>query len=79
MSIGEPNPGFLCSRLLRGSWRVFRYRRGNWSGAIQGTMAFDRKRGMNNGISSLRSPNRVEVSVNPKANRVSVPPVALTQ
>ena len=51
---------------------------GTGSGTIQGTMAFDRKQyGMNSGIPFIRIADRVEVSVNLKAKRVSGPPVAL--
>jgi polyisoprenoid-binding protein YceI len=51
---------------------------GTGSGTIQGTMAFDRKQyGMNSGIPFIKIANRVEVSVNLKAKRVSGPPVAL--
>ena len=51
---------------------------GTGSGTIQGTMAFDRKHyGMNSGIPFIEIADRVEVSVNPKARRVSGPPLAL--
>ena len=51
---------------------------GTGSGTIQGTMAFDRKQyGMKSGIPFIRISDRVEVSVNLKAKRVSGPPVAL--
>jgi polyisoprenoid-binding protein YceI len=51
---------------------------GTGSGTIQGTMAFDRKQyGMNSGIPFIKIADRVEVSVNLKATRVSGPPVAL--
>ena len=51
---------------------------GAGSGTIQGTMAFDRKQyGMNSGIPFIKIADRVEVSVNLKAERVSGPPVAL--
>jgi polyisoprenoid-binding protein YceI len=51
---------------------------GTGSGTIQGTMAFDRKQyGMNSGIPFIRIADRVEVSVDLKAKRVSGPPVAL--
>jgi polyisoprenoid-binding protein YceI len=53
---------------------------GTGSGTIQGTMAFDRKQyGMNSGIPFIKIADRVEVSVNLKAKRVSGPPVALKQ
>jgi len=49
---------------------------GTGSGAIQRTMAFDRKQyRMNSGIPFIA--DRVEVSVNLKAKRVSGPPLAL--
>jgi polyisoprenoid-binding protein YceI len=51
---------------------------GTGSGTIQGTMAFDRKQyGMNSGIPFIKIADRVEVSVNLKAKRVSGPPVTL--
>jgi polyisoprenoid-binding protein YceI len=49
---------------------------GTESGTIQGKMAFDRKQyGMNSGIPFIKIADRVEVSVNLKAKRVSGPPV----
>ena len=49
---------------------------GTGSGTIQGTMAFDRKQyGMNSGIPFIKIADRVEVTVNLKATRVSGPPV----
>jgi polyisoprenoid-binding protein YceI len=52
--------------------------RGTGSGTIVGTMAFDRKEyGMNSGIPFIKIADRVEVSVDLKAKRVSGPPVAL--
>ena len=52
--------------------------KGTGSGTIVGTMAFDRKEyGMNSGIPFIKIADRVEVSVNLKATRVSGPPVAL--
>jgi polyisoprenoid-binding protein YceI len=52
--------------------------RGTGSGSINGTMAFDRKQyGMNSGIPFIKIADRVEVTVNLKAKRVSGPPVAL--
>jgi polyisoprenoid-binding protein YceI len=45
---------------------------------IQGTMAFDRKEfGMTSGIPFIKIADRVEVTVNLKAKRVSGPPVEL--
>jgi len=53
---------------------------GTGSGAIKGTMAFDRKQyGMNSGIPFIRIADRVEVTVDLKARRVSGPPVDLKQ
>src|SRR5215469_3776793 len=50
------------------------------AGTIQGTMAFDRKQyGMNSGIPFVKIADRVEVTVNLKATRVSGPPVTLKQ
>jgi polyisoprenoid-binding protein YceI len=52
--------------------------RGNGSGTIKGTMAFDRKDyGMNKGIPFIKIANRVEVAVDLRAERVSGPPVDL--
>jgi polyisoprenoid-binding protein YceI len=52
--------------------------KGTGSGAIKGTMAFDRKNyGMNSGIPFIKIANRVEVTVDLKAKRVSGPPVDL--
>lgn len=51
---------------------------GTGSGEIVGTMAFDRKDyGMNKNIPFMKIADRVEVSVDIKAKRVSGPPVAL--
>ena len=51
---------------------------GTGTGEIKGTMAFDRKEyGMNSGIPFIKIANRVEVSVNLVANRISGPPVTL--
>ena len=53
---------------------------GTGSGVIKGTMAFDRKDyGMNSGIPFIKIANRVEVTVNLQAKRVSGPPVDLKQ
>lgn len=47
-------------------------------GTIQGVMAFDRKEyGMTSGIPFIKIADRVEVTVNLKAKRVSGPPVEL--
>jgi polyisoprenoid-binding protein YceI len=52
--------------------------KGTGSGTIKGTMAFDRKNyGMNSGIPFIKIADRVEVSVDLKAKRVSGPPVNL--
>jgi len=52
--------------------------KGTGSGTISGIMAFDRKNyGMNSGIPFIKIANRVEVSVNLKAERISGPPIAL--
>jgi len=49
-------------------------------GEVKGTMAFDRKEyGMNSGIPFIKIADRVEVTVNLKAKRVSGPPLALKQ
>jgi polyisoprenoid-binding protein YceI len=50
--------------------------RGTGEGSITGTMAFDRKQyGMNSGIPFIKIADRVEVTVQLKAKRVSGPPV----
>jgi polyisoprenoid-binding protein YceI len=49
---------------------------GTGSSTIKGTMAFDRKEfGMNSGIPFIKVADRVEVTVDLKAKRVSGPPV----
>jgi polyisoprenoid-binding protein YceI len=54
--------------------------RGTGSGAINGTMAFDRKDyGMNSGIPFIRIADRVEVAVDLKGKRVGGPPVVFQQ
>src|SRR5260221_617304 len=54
--------------------------KGTGSGAIKGTMAFDRKDyGMNSGIPFIKIADRVEVTVDLKGKRVSGPPVDLKQ
>ncbi len=51
---------------------------GTGVGAITGTMAFDRKQyGMNSGIPFIKIADRVEVSIDLHAKRVSGPPVNL--
>jgi polyisoprenoid-binding protein YceI len=53
---------------------------GTGEGAIKGTMAVDRKDyGMNGGIPFIKIADRVEVTVDLKAKRVSGPAVALAQ
>jgi polyisoprenoid-binding protein YceI len=53
---------------------------GTGTGAIKGTMAFDRKDfGMNSGIPFIRIADRVEVTVELLGKRVSGPPLALKQ
>jgi polyisoprenoid-binding protein YceI len=53
---------------------------GTGSGTIKGTMAFDRKEyGMNSGIPFIKIANRVEVTIDLTAKRVSGPPVDLKQ
>jgi polyisoprenoid-binding protein YceI len=50
--------------------------KGTGSGAIKGTMAFNRKQyGMNSGIPFIKIADRVEVTVDLKGKRVSGPPV----
>jgi polyisoprenoid-binding protein YceI len=54
--------------------------KGTGSGTIKGTMAFDRKDyGMNSGIPFIKIADRVEVTVDLTAKRVSGPPVDLKQ
>jgi polyisoprenoid-binding protein YceI len=53
---------------------------GKGTGTITGTMAFDRKQyGMDSGIPFIKIADRVEVTVNLHATRVSGPPVDLTK
>jgi polyisoprenoid-binding protein YceI len=53
---------------------------GTGSGTIRGTAAFDRKQyGMNSGIPFIKIADRVEVTVDLHATRISGPPVALKQ
>jgi polyisoprenoid-binding protein YceI len=53
---------------------------GKGTGTITGTMAFDRKDyGMDSGIPFIKIADRVEVTVNLHATRVSGPPVDLTK
>ena len=54
--------------------------KGSGSGEIKGTMAFDRKDyGMNKGIPFIKIADRVEVTVDLKAKRVSGPPLVFKQ
>jgi polyisoprenoid-binding protein YceI len=54
--------------------------RGSGQGEIKGTMAFDRKEfGMNSGIPFIKIADRVEVTVNLHAKRVSGPPLVFKQ
>jgi polyisoprenoid-binding protein YceI len=54
--------------------------KGTGSGAIKGTMAFDRKDyGMNSGIPFIRIADRVEVTVDLTGKRVSGPALTFTQ
>jgi polyisoprenoid-binding protein YceI len=54
--------------------------KGTGSGAIRGTMAFDRKNyGMNSGIPFIKIADRVEVTVDLRGKRVSGPPLAFKQ
>ena len=53
---------------------------GRGTGAITGTMAFDRKEyGMNSGIPFIKIADRVEVTVDLHGTRVSGPPVVFKQ
>ena len=54
--------------------------KGTGTGKVKGTMAFDRKQyGMNSGIPFIKIADRVEVSVDLTAKRVSGPPVVFKQ
>ena len=54
--------------------------KGTGAGTVKGTMAFDRKQyGMNSGIPFIKIADRVEVSVDLTAKRVSGPPVVFKQ
>lgn len=54
--------------------------KGSGSGEIKGTMAFDRKDyGMKSGIPFIKIADRVEVTVDLKAKRVSGPPLVFQQ
>jgi polyisoprenoid-binding protein YceI len=54
--------------------------KGTGHGEVTGTMAFDRKEfGMNSGIPFIRIADRVEVTVDLKADRVSGPPIVFKQ
>ena len=54
--------------------------KGTGTGAITGTMAFDRKDyGMNSGIPFIKIADRVEVDIDLKAKRVNGPPVTFKQ
>jgi polyisoprenoid-binding protein YceI len=53
---------------------------GTGEGTIAGVMAFDRKQyGMNSGIPFIKIADRVEVTINLKAKRVSGPPIVFKQ
>ena len=53
---------------------------GTGSGAIKGTMAFDRKEfGMNSGIPFIKIADRVEVDINLVGKRTSGPPLVIKQ
>ena len=54
--------------------------RATGEGEVKGTMAFDRKEfGMNRGIPFIKIADRVEVTVNLKAKRISGPPLDLKE
>ena len=54
--------------------------KGTGSGAVKGTMAFDRKNyGMNSGIPFIKIADRVEVNVDLHGKRVSGPPLIFKQ
>ncbi|HUL33563.1 MAG TPA: YceI family protein [Candidatus Eisenbacteria bacterium] len=54
--------------------------RAKGEGEVKGTMAFDRKEfGMNSGIPFIKIADRVEVTVDLKAKRVSGPPLVLKE
>ena len=54
--------------------------KGTGEGSVTGTMAFDRKEfGMNSGIPFIKIADRVEVTVNLQAKRVSGPPLTFKE
>jgi polyisoprenoid-binding protein YceI len=54
--------------------------KGSGKGEVKGTMAFDRKEfGMNSGIPFIKIADRVEVTVNLQAKRVSGPPLTFKE
>jgi hypothetical protein len=54
--------------------------KGTGTGAIKGTMAFDRKEyGMNSGIPFIKIADRVEVDIDFHGKRVSGPPIVFKQ
>jgi polyisoprenoid-binding protein YceI len=54
--------------------------KGTGTGTVKGTMAFDRKQyGMNSGIPFIKIADRVEVSVDLKAKRISGPPLVFKE
>lgn len=54
--------------------------KGTGSGEVTGTMAFDRKDyGMNSGIPFIKIADRVEVTVDLKAERISGPPLVFKE
>ena len=56
------------------------YGKGTGHGEVSGTMAFDRKDyGMNSGIPFIKIADRVEVTVDLKADRISGPPMVFKQ
>ena len=58
----------------------FSGKKGSGVGTVNGTMAFDRKEyGMNSGIPFIKIADRVEVTVDLKAKRVSGPPLVFKQ
>lgn len=75
----EVDGDFTSRRVTKGGKLTLAVERGGTgSGSINGTAAFDRKQyGMNSGIPFIKIADRIDVTFNLKAERVSGPPVAV--